>query len=49
VTWLGWSICVLGIWMLLTGIIGPGLNWVSIICGIAIAVLAAIGAITQKS
>ena len=48
-TWLGWMICALGIWILLAGILGPVLNWVGIICGIVIAVLAAIGAITQKS
>jgi hypothetical protein len=39
-----WAIAVLGVWILLGGIIG-GLNWVSIICGVAIAVLAIIGAI----
>jgi len=42
--WLGWSIAVLGIWILLSGIIGV-LNWVSIVCGVVIAVLAIIGAI----
>jgi len=42
--WIGWSIAVLGIWVLLGGIIGA-LNWVSIICGVVIAVLAIIGAI----
>lgn len=47
--WIGWSICVLGIWILLTGILGGALNWVGIICGIVIAVLAAIGAVTQKT
>ena len=47
--WLGWAICVLGIWILLTGILGPALNWIGIICGIVIAVLAAIGAVTGKS
>ncbi len=43
--WIGWSICVLGIWILLTGILGPAISWVSIICGVVIAVLAIIGAI----
>lgn len=43
--WIGWAICVLGIWVLLTGIFGPAMNWVSIVCGVVIAVLAAIGAI----
>ena len=47
--WIGWSICVLGIWILLTAILGPVLNLVGIICGIVIAVLAAIGAITHKT
>jgi D-alanyl-lipoteichoic acid acyltransferase DltB (MBOAT superfamily) len=42
--WIGWSIAVLGVWILLGGIIG-GLNWVNIICGVVIAVLAIIGAI----
>ena len=42
--WIGWSIAVLGIWILLSGIIGT-LNWVSIACGVVIAVLAIIGAI----
>jgi hypothetical protein len=39
-----WAIAVLGVWILLGGVIG-GLNWVSIICGVAIAILAIIGAI----
>lgn len=43
--WIGWAICVLGISVLLTGIIGPAINWVNIVCGVVIAVLAAIGAI----
>jgi len=43
--WIGWSICVLGIWILLTGIIAPAISWVNIICGVVIAVLAIIGAI----
>ncbi len=44
--WIGWAVCVLGIWVLLTGIIGPAaVNWVNIVCGVVIAVLAAIGAI----
>jgi len=42
--WLGWSIAVIGIWILLSGIIG-GLNWASIVCGVVVAVLAIIGAI----
>jgi len=46
-SWLSWAICVLGIWILLTGIFAP-LNWVSIVCGIVIAVLALIGAIKKS-
>ena len=46
--WIGWAICVLGIWVLLTGILGPAM-WVSIVCGVVIAVLAAIGAVKQKA
>ena len=42
--WIGWAIFVLGIWVLLMGVM-PAINWVGIICGVAIAVLAAIGAI----
>jgi len=39
-----WAIAVLGVWILVGGFMGA-LNWVSIICGAAIAVLAIIGAI----
>jgi hypothetical protein len=42
--WIGWSIFVLGIWVLLTGVIGA-VNWINIVCGVVIAVLAAIGAV----
>jgi len=39
-----WAIAVLGVWILVGGIM-PALNWVSIVCGVAIAVLAIIGAV----
>lgn len=42
--WLGWSIAVLGIWILLTSVIGA-FNVVGLICGIVIAVLAIIAAL----
>ncbi len=45
--WLSWSICVLGIWILVNGFLGPAMNWVSIVCGIVIAVLAIIGAVKK--
>ena len=43
---LSWAICVLGIWILVGGFMG-GMNWVSIICGIVIAVLALIAALKK--
>jgi hypothetical protein len=42
--WLGWSIVVLGIWILLTSVIGA-FNVVGLICGIVIAVLALMAAL----
>ena len=42
--WLGWAICVLGIWILLTSVIG-GFNVVGLICGIVIALLALMAAL----
>lgn len=42
--WLSWAIVVLGIWILVGGFMGM-MNWLSIICGLVIAVLALIGAI----
>ena len=42
--WLGWAIAVLGIWILLTSVIGA-FNVVGLICGIVIAVLAIIAAL----
>jgi uncharacterized membrane protein len=42
--WLSWSIVVLGLWILINGFMGA-MNWVSIICGVVIAVLALMGAL----
>jgi hypothetical protein len=42
--WLSWSIVVLGIWILIGGFMG-GMNWLSVICGVVIAVLALMGAL----
>lgn len=41
---LSWAIVVLGLWILIGGFMGA-MNWVSIICGVVIAVLALISAI----
>lgn len=41
---LSWAIVVLGLWILIGGFLGT-MNWVSIICGLVIAVLALIGAL----
>ncbi len=42
--WLGWAICVLGIWILLSSVIGA-FNVIGLICGIVIALLALMAAI----
>jgi hypothetical protein len=42
--WLSWAIVVLGIWILLTSVIGM-FNVIGLICGILIAVLALMGAL----
>ena len=42
--WLSWAIVVLGIWILLTSVIG-GFNVIGLICGILVAVLALMGAL----
>ena len=42
--WLSWAIVVLGLWILITGFMAA-MNWVSILCGIVIAVLALMGAL----
>jgi hypothetical protein len=41
-----WAIAVLGIWILLMGFMP--MNWVSIICGLVIAVLAIMGAVKKS-
>jgi hypothetical protein len=41
---LSWAICVLGLTMLVGGFLGA-MNWVNIVGGLIIAVLALIGAI----
>jgi hypothetical protein len=42
--WLGWAICVLGIHLLITSVMG-GFNVIGLIAGILIAVLALMAAI----
>ena len=42
--WLSWAIVVLGLWILLTSVIGM-FNWIGLVCGILIAVLALMGAL----
>jgi hypothetical protein len=43
--WLSWAIAVLGLNMLISGVMVPGMNIVGIICGLLIAVLAVMGAL----
>lgn len=45
---LSWAICVLGLWILLTGIL-PGQMWTGIACGLVIAVLALINAFRKET